>query len=344
VHLYCAEPVAVEDPVQLHALGVPDGDDLVAQAHEFARRVRTAVARDVGAPVSALAYEWGTIPALLALGEGPRVLCLETLERQRSDDMSRPFSAAVEEIERSGLAAVQHAIVRSGETAEHAGRLLPGCADRLVHSRWVFPSHEFAPVPDPGEVKARYHVGPVDPTILFVGDLDWRHGPDLLIKALPPVLKNNPQVRLIIAGEGEMLWPLKVQSRYMLLDHAVRIVGDVSGQPVRELVAAADLVAVPSRECTEDWQILAGWAAERPVVATHEVAGHFCVHEEDCVLVYSNQGSCVWGIERLLYDPALARRIGMRGRQRLEQLHGWGGVAAQIEELLFLSQTESAQL
>ena len=35
---------------------------------------------------------------------------------------------------------------------------------------------------DRDAVKARYQVGPVDPLVLFVGDLDERHGPDDLVK------------------------------------------------------------------------------------------------------------------------------------------------------------------
>lgn len=180
-----------------------------------------------------------------------------------------------------------------------------------------FPFEEFASDLDPAVVKARYLVGPVDPTILFVGDLDDRHGPDLLIRAMPSLLKNHPQTRLVIVGDGPLIWPLRVMSRYMLLDYAVRIVGHVDGREVRELIAAADIMAVPSRVKTEDWQILAGWSAHRPVVASNHVSEDLCRHEEDSVLVYPNPGSCVWGLERVLFDADFGRRIGERGYQRV---------------------------
>ncbi len=181
----------------------------------------------------------------------------------------------------------------------------------------TFPVEEFASSLDPGLVKARYLVGPIDPTIVFVGDLDERHGPDLLMRAMPAVLKNHPQTRLVIVGDGPLIWPLRVMSRYMLLDYAVRIAGHVEGREVRELVAAADVVAVPSRVKTEDWQILAGWSAHRPVVATNIVSDHLCRHEEDSIIVYPNPGSCVWGLERALFDAEVGRRIGERGYQRV---------------------------
>lgn len=192
-----------------------------------------------------------------------------------------------------------------------------GQGERRESSGRKFPFEEFASNLDPGAVKARYQVGPVDPTILFVGDLDDRHGPDLCVRAMPAILKNHPQARLVIVGDGPLLWPLRVMSRYMLLDHAIRIVGHVGGRDVRELIAAADIIVVPSRVQTEDWQILAGWSARRPVVATHDVAHALCRCEEDAVLIYPNPGSCVWGVERVLCDLDFGRRLGERGYEKV---------------------------
>src|SRR5206468_4389386 len=132
---------------------------------------------------------------------------------------------------------------------------------------------------DPGHIKARYQIGPLDPTIVFVGDLNERYGPDILVKAMPAILKNHPQARLIVVGDGQLYWPLRVYTRYLLLEHAVRLVGSVEGQALNELVQAADIIAVPSRESTPWWPIQAAWASRRPVVATHEAAPTLLEHE-----------------------------------------------------------------
>src|SRR5262249_35783298 len=155
-------------------------------------------------------------------------------------------------------------------------------------------------------------VGPVDPTILYVGDFDERYGPDLLVKAMPAVLKNHPQTRLIVVGEGALYWRLRVFTRYLLLEHAGRFPADVRGQAMGELVQAADVIAVPSREATPWWPFLAGWAARRPVVATHNAAPTMLEHEKNSVLVYPSENSLVWGIERILYDAELGRTIGQK--------------------------------
>jgi len=340
VHLYCTEPVVLP-ALSVHAIPVEStGVSLVDHAYDFAHRTFAAVQREHGsrlATIPLVAYEWGAIPALLELnGESgrPCLLSLESLERQRSDDLGRTLSTQIDAIEQEGLRHASRILVKSGETAARAAEAAPGCGERLVQARGIFPVEEYEPKLDPAEVKARHAVGPIDPLILFIGDLDERHGPDLALKAMPAILRNSDHARLVVVGDGALLWPLKVQSRYMLLDHATRIVGHLGGREVRDLIAAADIVVVPSRERTEDWQILSAWAARRPVVATHEVADGLCLHEQDAVVIYSNPGSCVWGIERVLFDAELGQRIGERGRSRLEETHGWPAVAEQIAALL----------
>ena len=182
-----------------------------------------------------------------------------------------------------------------------------------------FPYHEFVSDLDPGTVKARYLVGPIDPTLLFVGDLDERHAPDLLIRAMPGLLKKHAQARLIIVGDGPLLWPLRVMSRYMLLDYAVRIPGHIGGREVRELIAASDVMVVPSRAATEDWQILSGWSARRPVVATRAVANGLCAHEENSLLVEAETTALEAALDRVLSDPAFGHRIGDKGHRKVLQ-------------------------
>ena len=104
------------------------------------------------------------------------------------------------------------------------------------------------------------------------------------------------------------------------------------------MIQAADIIAVPSRESTPWWPILAGWAARRPVVASHAAAPGLLEHEQDSVLFYPNENSCVWGIERLLYDGELSRRLGDKGNAKLEERFGVGSVAAQLQELMGVQQ------
>jgi glycosyltransferase involved in cell wall biosynthesis len=341
VHLFSRQPFALEAPgVTCHALGGADDGDLFAQVQDFTSRAAKAFVREchgASGKVSVIGCEWSSVP-VLSLVHGTQnadiLLALHSLERQRSD-MTSDISREIEGLEQSGLREARAVLFQEEATAAAAKALVPECAAKLVSGLPEFPVHRFTRQLDPGHVKARYQVGPIDPTILYIGDLDERHGPDVLVKSLPAVLKNNKQARLIVVGDGSLQWPLRVYARYLLLEHAVRFAGSVEGQPLFELIQAADLIVVPSRLQTEWWPIQAAWAGQKPVVASRELAaGLDLVNEENCVLIYPHESSCVWGIERVLFDPALGHAVARRGQEQLEERFGWTTVAARVEELM----------
>jgi glycosyltransferase involved in cell wall biosynthesis len=315
------------------------GEDLLESVQEFARRACNAFLTQFPgscSQVTLMGYEWSSVPALSVLcgiKNVKAILAINSLERQRSD-MTSEVSKRIEQIELCGLREARTVLVNEPATGEVAKYWVPECADRIVSARMRFPVDHFEKQIDPGEVKARYQVGPVDPTILYVGDLEDRYGPDVLMKAMPAILKDNKQVRLIIVGDGSLYWPLRVYARYLLLEHAVRLVGSVEGQAAYELIKAADVIAVPSREQTPWWPILAGWAARRPVAATHHAAPALLEHEQDSVLFYPSENSCVWGIERVLFDVPFGHRLAQKGHAKLEERFGWNSVAVQLEQLM----------
>jgi glycosyltransferase involved in cell wall biosynthesis len=346
VHLFCRHPFAFEESgVRVHDVGPGEEADVLEQVQQFARRASNAFLKEMpaGEPVAVIGYEW-TSAAVLSLLKGlrnlPAVLSLHSLERQRSD-LSSEISRKVVELEHEGMQAATAILIHDPATAEVARQTLPTCADRIVLARPVFPVMNFESDLDPGAVKARYQVGPVDPVILYVGDLDERYGPDAVLKAMPAILRHHPQARLVIVGDGQLFWPLKVYTRYLLLEHAVRLIGHLQDKPLHELIQASDVVVVPSREATPWWPIQAAWAARKPVVATHAAAKGLTEHEKDSVLIYPSENSVVWGVERVLYDEELRKSIAAAGRKKLEERFGWDGLAEQVEEIL---SAVSAQL
>jgi glycosyltransferase involved in cell wall biosynthesis len=341
VHLFARKGFEVAG-VSCHLVGESSENDLVDQVQTFARAAGNEFLRifEAGSvPVTLLGCEWSSVPVMTIL-QGiknlPILWSLHSLERQRSD-MTSEISKRIEEIELAGLRAAKSILVHDPVTAEVAKACAPESGDRIVNERQIFPIARFSTEVDQGRIKERYQVGPIDPTILFVGDLSERYGPDLLVKAMPAILKNHPQARLVVVGAGSLYWPLRVYTRYLLLDHAVRLVGNLQGQALYELVQAADIIAVPSRETTPWWPFLAGWAARRPVVASHEAAPGMLTNEQDSILCYPNENSCVWGIERVLYDAELARSLAAKGHDKLQERFGWKNVAAQVESLLGVS-------
>ncbi len=349
VHLFTRLPLPVKSPgVTVHAVGPTESKDLLESVDDFTLLCAEAFGKKFPTNASAPALvglEWSTISILQMLRERTdreALLSLTSLERQRSD-MSSELSKQIEETELRGLRENWTILAQDPAVSEAIRLRLPDSPVRIVPAVKPFPTHRFQGVTDPGQVKARFQIGPVDPTILYIGDLDHRHGPDVLMKAAPAILKNHPQARFVFVGDGDLLWPLRVYARYLTLEGVVRLVGHLEGQALYELFQAADLVVVPSREATEWWPLQAAWAAETPLVATHAMNCKFLEHEQNAVLTYPHESSLVWGVERILYDPALREMLVQNGAERLEERFGWNSVAAQLEELLLPRLAEAAK-
>jgi glycosyltransferase involved in cell wall biosynthesis len=338
VHLFARHTFGLAgEGVTVHSVGASDGDAL-EQVQEFTRRAGNAFLEQFppgAGPVKLIGYEWSAVP-VLSLLRGLRdldyVLSLHSLERQRSD-MSSNLARRIEEIEFGGLREARTLLLHDTATAEVARVGVPESADRVTQAHSLFPVWNFEPNLDPGSIKAQYQIGPLDPVLLYVGDLDDRYGPDLLLKAMPAILRNHGHARLVVVGDGNLLWPLRVYSRYLLLDYAVRLLGHVADHPLHQLIRAADMVVVPSRDSTPWWPVMAAWAARRPVVATHNAAKGLLEHEQDAVLCYPSENSIVWGVERVLFDAELRTTLGRKGRQKLDDRFGWNALAVQVEEL-----------
>jgi glycosyltransferase involved in cell wall biosynthesis len=101
---------------------------------------------------------------------------------------------------------------------------------------------------------------------LFCGSLIARKGVDLLARAFVELAAEAPQVRLRIAGDGELLKSLRQVLRPV--SERVEFTGFKDWSELPELYASADVLCVPSRY--DGWGLVVpeGLASGLPVIAT----------------------------------------------------------------------------
>ncbi len=153
-------------------------------------------------------------------------------------------------------------------------------------------------------------------TLLFLGDLDERHGADLLLRAMPTVLRHHPQARLVLVGDGPLGEALAAYARYLQLEEVVSFLPWRPTPYYADVVHAADLVVVPGRQSVSSDAIQTAWWANKPVVITHEAASSLAEHEREALLVYPSESSIATAVVRILGDPLLARKLGEAGHRR----------------------------
>ena len=123
-----------------------------------------------------------------------------------------------------------------------------------------------APPPSAEAVgKARAEMGASGrPVVLAVGRLARQKGFDVLLEAMTRLKDRDPVPLLVIAGDGPMAGQLAARSRAAGAD--VRLLGQRADIPA--LLAAADVVAVPSRWEGQPLIVQEALRAGRPLVAS----------------------------------------------------------------------------
>ena len=190
-------------------------------------------------------------------------------------------------------------------------------------------------------IRAKYGIKPSDKMILFIGRLTWVKGVTNLIQAMPTVLADYPNTKLVILGKGEQ------QNDVIELANRLGIKDKVCCRfefvPEKERIlhyAAADACIFPSTYEPFGIVSLEAMSMAKPIiVGAQGVVGfreQVVPHGPDQNGVHVNGGSPVdiaWGIKEILSDPYQAKKWGENGRKRVLQYFTWREAAEQTLQI-----------
>jgi glycosyltransferase involved in cell wall biosynthesis len=244
--------------------------------------------------------------------------------RNGNNNYDNWFSARVRNREWLGgyLAKTVTAVSYTMKDELHNLYQIPRGKTRVVYNG-INPS-EFRGSIDPGRVKEHYGIFALDPVVLFMGRMCHQKGPDLLLEAIPDVVKFRSGTHFIFAGGGsDMISHINGRAQYLGVDSNVHTLGYVGDMGEKyNLFKSCDMVCIPSRNEPFGIITLEAWAASKPVVAT-DVGGPRELIENfyNGIKVYQNPGSIAWGIKYLLGDPTgeSIRLMGENAKKTVKQ-------------------------
>jgi glycosyltransferase involved in cell wall biosynthesis len=185
-------------------------------------------------------------------------------------------------------------------------------------------------IPDPGAIRKGYAIGPLDPMVLFAGRLTAQKGPDLLVEAIPMVLRYYPRAKFVFAGDGDLKGPCERRAQQLGVAHACRFLGYRNGGELPNLYKVSDAVCVPSRNEPFGITILEAWSAGKPVVASKNGGpDEFVWHTVTGLKISPHPESVAWGLGTLFTNFDWARWMGRNGRVAAESAFSWDAVADQ---------------
>ncbi|MEM5882633.1 MAG: glycosyltransferase family 4 protein [Candidatus Aenigmatarchaeota archaeon] len=181
------------------------------------------------------------------------------------------------------------------------------------------------------KLKEFYGIKEGEKVIFFIGRLTWVKGIRNLIKAMPIVLKDFPESKLIILGKGEEYSELLELSKKLGISDKVKIRSEWVSEEERILhYALADLCVFPSLSEPFGIVSLEAMAMEKPVVVG--AAGVSGLREQVIPSGKERTGTHVngespediaWGIRETFKNFEEAKKWGENGRKRVLKEFSW---------------------
>jgi len=172
---------------------------------------------------------------------------------------------------------------------------------------------------------ARKRLGIDGPLILALGAAAFDKGTTHLIQAVTRLNRAGTDVQLVIAGP--ILSEIDALMRVLPADDQrfIRLLGFVSEDERRDLLAACDLLALPSRTESFGLVFMEAWANHKPVIGARAGAIPAVVRDgEDGILVkFGDVAELACAIDTLVRSPETRAKMGAAGFARVVDESVW---------------------
>jgi len=177
--------------------------------------------------------------------------------------------------------------------------------------------------------------GIAGPLVVSLSAMTYDKGTVHLVEAVRQLWQAGQPLDLALAGTitepfRRYLAALPADDRERL-----RVLGPVDEPAKRDLLAAADVFAMPSRTDSFGIVYLEAWLNRKPVVAAHAwgVSDLISDGEDGLLAPFGDVPALAQALADLLADPARRAAMGLRGEQKVYQHHTWDRKYALVHDL-----------
>ena len=174
------------------------------------------------------------------------------------------------------------------------------------------------------------------PIILYIGRLAYRKGLQVLVRAMPFILKEIPNAHLLIAGKGYMDSFIRMLIKSLNLEGNVTMLGFIPDEKLPELYASSRLFVMPSLYCESfGVTLLEAMASGRPVIASN-VGGIPEVVKDGVTGLLFRRGDAEDLADKIimvLSDRNLAQSLVSNAKELVKERYSWPVIADKMEDL-----------
>jgi glycosyltransferase involved in cell wall biosynthesis len=177
--------------------------------------------------------------------------------------------------------------------------------------------------------------------VCFTGHLIEWQGLKYLIRSVPQILKQCPETRLLIVGDGPMKGELIEDAEKVGVSDKVTFTGPVPYLEVPIYINASDVCVIPSEKNMRHdrcggspLKVNEYMACGKPLVASR-LSGLEVIEDSTLgILVKPNDpAELAEAIVKLINAPELRQQMGENGRRYIVDNHSWESVARQVDNV-----------
>lgn len=197
----------------------------------------------------------------------------------------------------------------------------------LIKNHGVFPS-KIEVIPngvDFKKFKKNKRIKKIKNSLLFVGRLDKRKGIDFLVKTIPFIKKEIPDIKLFVIGDGKMRKKLEKYVRNNDIESNVKFLGFVPNSYLLRWYNRCQLTIVPSVFEGFGLTVIESLACGTPVIATNvDGIRSIIKNNKNGILVeYGNKKELAGQVVRLLNNPSLRKEFSIEGLKTIKEKFDW---------------------
>jgi glycosyltransferase involved in cell wall biosynthesis len=186
------------------------------------------------------------------------------------------------------------------------------------------------------ECKVKLDLPPNKNMILFVGNLTPYKGPDVLVKAMPMIVEEIPDVELVFVGSGKMRADMEKLSKKLGVEKYVKFAGFVEERLKPLYYRAADVFCLPSTLNTEVFPIvlLEASASGLPMIVS-DLDTFKCIIDEGYNGLFTKRGdekNLAGTITHLLENKDMSVEMGRNAKKKAKN-YSWARIAEETESV-----------
>lgn len=177
-----------------------------------------------------------------------------------------------------------------------------------------------------GRFRRRHDVQ--DPIVAFVGRATRDKGATALVRAMRQLWASGVEATCVVAG---LAMPDFTRfARTLAPDARLRVLGSIDDDDKRDLLAASDVVAMPSRAESFGIVYLEAWANGKPVIGAQSGGAIDVITDavDGYLVPFDDVPTLAERIHDLLVDRERARAMGEAGRRKLLDRYTWDAIYA----------------